>query len=91
MTQRPGETYHRCWVEGLGEYPRRHGSYADQADALLDVDASELRRRGGGAARSDLAPWFAGGIVGLLLGVAFGVFLARSQRDGDDAPEGADP
>lgn len=90
MTQRPGETYHRCWVEGLDEYPRRHGSYADQADALLDVDASELRRRGGGATGSDLAPWFAGGIVGLLLGVAFGVFLVRSQRDGDDDPEGAD-
>lgn len=89
MTQRPGGTYHRCWVEGLGEYPRRHGSYADQADVLLDVDASELRRRGGGATGSDLAPWFAGGIVGMLLGVAFGAFLARGQRD--DEPGGADP
>ena len=79
MTLRPGRTYHRCWVEGLDDYPRRHGSYADQATVVTDVDASELRRRGGGRTGTDLGPWFAGGIVGLLLGVGFGVFLSRSQ------------
>lgn len=80
MILRPGRTYHRCWVEGLDDYPRRHGSYADQAGVLTAVDASELRQRGGGATGTDIGPWFAGGIVGLLLGVGFGVFLARSQR-----------
>ncbi len=80
MTQRPGRTYHRCWEDGLGDYPRRHGSYADQASVLADVDASELRQRGGARTGTDLGPWFAGGIVGLLLGVGFGVFLARSAR-----------
>lgn len=91
MTQRPGTTYHRCWVEGLDEYPRRHGSYAEQASVLTDVDASELRQRGGGATGTDLGPWFAGGIVGLLLGVGFGVFLARSQsrpEEGDSGSKG---
>ncbi|MBT8487273.1 MAG: peptidase U34, partial [Gemmatimonadetes bacterium] len=80
MTLRPGRTYHRCWVEGLDDYPRRHGSYAEQATVLSDVDASELRQRGGGATGTDVGPWLAGGIVGLLLGVGFGIFLARSQR-----------
>lgn len=28
MTRRPGRTYHRCFREGLGSYPRRHGSDA---------------------------------------------------------------
>ncbi len=37
MTQRSGQTYHRCFVEGLGSYPRRHGSLAAQATpGLLD-------------------------------------------------------
>lgn len=80
MTLRADRTYHRCWVDGLDVYPRRHESYADQATVLTDVDASELRQRGGGATGTDLGPWFAGGIVGLLLGVGFGVFLARSQQ-----------
>lgn len=85
MTLRSGRTYHRCWVEGFDDYPRRHGNYADQATVLTDVDASELRQRGGGTTGTDLGPWLAGGIVGLLLGVGFGVFLARSQRMRDDA------
>lgn len=84
MTLRAGKTYHRCWVEGLDDYPRRHGSYSDQATVVTDVDASELRQRGGGTTGTDLGPWLAGGIVGLLLGVGFGVFLARSR--GRDTP-----
>ncbi|MDH3270420.1 MAG: C69 family dipeptidase [Gemmatimonadota bacterium] len=89
MTLREGNTYHRCWTEGRAGYPRRHGTFADLAEELTDVDTSELRRRGGEQTGNDLGPWFAGGIVGLLMGVAFGVFLARSAsgqggRDTDD-------
>lgn len=83
MTLRSGKTYHRCWVDGLDDYPRRHGSYVEQATDLTEVDADELRQRGGGRTGTDLGPWLAGGIVGLLLGVGFGVFLARSQRPAD--------
>jgi uncharacterized protein YigA (DUF484 family) len=37
MTQRSGQTYHRCFVEGLGSYPRRHGSLGGRATpGLLD-------------------------------------------------------
>lgn len=79
MTLRSGHTYHRCYREGLDRYPRRHGSYAGQASVVTDVDAAELRRRGGRSFGTDLGPWFAGGIVGLLLGIAFGVFLARGR------------
>ena len=36
MIQRPGQTYHRCLLEGFEEYPRAHGSYAGLAsDTLL--------------------------------------------------------
>ena len=89
MKLREGNTYHRCWTEGRAGYPRRHGTFADLAEELTDVDTSELRRRGGEQTGNDLGPWFAGGIVGLLMGVAFGVFLARSAsgqggRDTDD-------
>lgn len=38
MTQRSGQTYHRCFAEGLGSYPRRHGSWAARAaPGLLDT------------------------------------------------------
>lgn len=43
MTLRSGRTYHRCWVQGLATYPRRHGSYAAQTTPGL-VD-SVLRAR----------------------------------------------
>lgn len=87
MTLRAGKTYHRCWEEGLDEYPRRHGSYADQATAVRDLlNASELRQREDDRVGSDLRPWVAGGMVGLLLGVGLGVFLGR-VRGASDARE----
>lgn len=35
MTLRSGRTYHRCFQDGLGTYPRPHGSYASEADDAL--------------------------------------------------------
>ncbi|MEX2472510.1 MAG: C69 family dipeptidase [Gemmatimonadota bacterium] len=35
MTLRSGRTYHRCFQEGLGTYPRPHGSHASEADDEL--------------------------------------------------------
>lgn len=35
MTLRSGRTYHRCFQEGIGTYPRPHGSYASGADDEL--------------------------------------------------------
>lgn len=43
MTQRPGQTYHRCLVDGPSAYPRRHGSWGSYA--TYGVVDSVLRAR----------------------------------------------
>jgi len=62
MIQRTGQTYHRCLLEDLAEYPRRHGSYARLAsDSLAE---SVMRRPTEGTGRRGLEGL---GPVGLLL------------------------
>ena len=46
MTQRPGQTYHRCFMDGFADYPRVHGSYDSLAAQRL---VSRVLRPGGGA------------------------------------------
>ncbi len=59
MLRRPGRTYHRCYVEGFDDYPRRHGGYAPLtsdtlAAAILDRYGGGRSARGLGAGRAPL-------------------------------------
>jgi dipeptidase len=69
MTQRPGQTYHRCYRAGLGSYPRRHGSFAELVGTLIGPDMS----RPGPGDRADRG-W---AVLGLLLGFAAGLVAGR--------------
>jgi dipeptidase len=78
MTQRPGGTYHRCFVEGFATYPRAHGSYADLASEQLV--AAALTPGGGTAVGPGLtALLFLGGVLCGLLGAALGWAVARHR------------
>lgn len=68
MVRRPGRTYHRCFVPGLAEYPRPHGSYA----AL----ASESTTRPASDGPNGLLLFFSG-ILALLIGLGSGWLIAR--------------
>jgi hypothetical protein len=83
MTRRPGNTYHRCFVSGLADYPRRHGSYADLASKALiqDVFATEVPGPGphSRSERDARLGLFLSGTL-LLVILAFG--LGRATRPG---------
>ncbi len=77
MIRRPGRTYHRCFVPGLAEYPRTHGSY--QSDAI--GYASQILR---GAAKANMLFAESGwlqlilvALLALLLGFGGGILVAR--------------
>lgn len=72
MTQRAGQTYHRCFHAGLEGYPRRHGSFSAQASSRV--------ARGSGAGRFEPAPWLPGVALGLLVGLIIGVVAGRRRQ-----------
>jgi len=92
MIQRPGQTYHRCFVEGLADYPRRHGSYDQLASdsllaAVLSQSPDSRGGRGSGGPGSGNPESGGPGSVGLILFFTFlgllggyGVGLYRNRR-----------
>jgi hypothetical protein len=85
MLQRPGETYHRCFVEGFDQYPRRHGTYATLASdtlvqAILDSSLSpDSGSRNRGLGLVGMSVLFTA--LGLLGGYVGGRARARRRSD----------
>lgn len=85
MTRRAGRTYHRCFLEGLADYPRRHGSYALSASdslirAVLAPTAGRAGVMGRGSTTSGEAMMlFIGGLLVGIVGVAVGWVAGRRR------------
>jgi dipeptidase len=83
MSQRPGRTYHRCYVPGFAEYPRSHGSYASLAtippsSLIAGEEGHEVT--GTGTSDSSFLIWV--GLISALLGFAAGWAVFRGSRRG---------
>lgn len=82
MIQRPGKTYHRCFVAGLADYPRLHGSYADLAsdDLIREVLSGtplEARDRARDRRTDRLGILLPGALVLVILAFGLGWVTAR--------------
>ena len=84
MTQRPGQTYHRCFLEGFETYPRRHGSYAAQAsDTLLEsvLAGSGMPTRAHGTRTLGLVGMgLLFGFLGILVGLGAGRYRVGRNK-----------
>jgi hypothetical protein len=81
MVRRPGTTYHRCFVAGLADYPRRHGSYAElAADDLIRETLSgvPLEATGAGEWRTGRLGILLPGALALVV-LAFGLGRATAR------------
>jgi hypothetical protein len=81
MIQRPGKTYHRCFVAGFEAYPRTHGSYAPLASDSL-VGYVLAGSQNSGAASGTRAIGLVGmGLLLAFLGLLVGLGAGRYRRN----------
>jgi hypothetical protein len=69
----PGRTYHRCFVPGLAEYPRSHGSYESLVSGLAS------RAMNGTLSRGWLSFTLVA-LIALLVGLAGGRLIGRGIK-----------
>jgi LPXTG-motif cell wall-anchored protein len=83
MTRRPGRAYHRCFVPGLDEYPRSHGSYASRGwESLANAAFAEDQSARTGSSQNAI-PLLVLGLATLLLGFVGGLLLGRRRWNAD--------